>query len=87
MQFPMTRLLQIFLINVFSKLLSQLLENKYSLPKAYLNCACAIALKIAQILAAQASAQTFKNSCGASAIASEIVAAQVPSSGFTVVCI
>ena len=41
-----------------------------------MTCACAIALKIAKILAAQASAQSFKNNCGASAIASEIIAPQ-----------
>ena len=41
----------------------------------------AIALKIAKILAAQASAQSFENNCGASAIAGEIVALQEPISG------
>ena len=45
--------------------------------KSYLNCACEIALKIAKILAAQASAQPFKNNCSASAIASSIVAPQL----------
>ena len=39
-----------------------------------------IALKIAKILAAQASAESFKSSCGASAITSKIVALQVPTS-------
>ena len=48
---------------------------------SYLNCARAIALKIAKILANQASAQPFKNNYGASAIASKIVAPQVPTSG------
>ena len=37
-------------------------------------------LKIAKILAAQVSAQLFKNNCGASAIISEIIALQVPTS-------
>ena len=36
--------------------------------------------EIARILAAQASVQPFENNCGASAIASKIVAAQVPTS-------
>ena len=46
----------------------------------------ALALKIAKLIVAQASAQSFKNNCGASAIASEmvaaaIIAAHVPTSG------
>ena len=43
-------------------------------------------LKIAKILAAQASAQPFKNNCGTSAIASKIVAPQVPTSGYVHNC-
>ena len=46
-----------------------------------MTCACAIALKIAKILAAQVSAQPFEYNCGASTIATEIVAAQVPTFG------
>ena len=49
-----------------------LLKNNQSL--SHLNCVCAIALKIAKILAAEASAQPFKNNYGASTIASKIVA-------------
>ena len=40
-------------------------------------------LKIAKIFAVQASALPLKNSCGASAIASEIVGAQVPTSDYS----
>ena len=47
-----------------------------TLPYFYLNSASAIALKIPEILAAQASAQPFNNSCSVSAIASKIAAAQ-----------
>ena len=53
----------------FSELESQLIENKHFL--SYLNSTCAIALKVAKILTAQASAQPFKNNCGSSAIASK----------------
>ena len=63
----------------FCELQSQLLENNYS--KWFLNCACANALKIAEIPAAQASAQLFRNSCGASAIAIETVAARGAETG------
>ena len=48
----------------------------------YLHCACAITLKIAKILAVQASAQLFKNNCCTSTIASKIVAWQVSTSGY-----
>ena len=50
-----------------------------------MNYACAIALKIANILAAQALAQSFTNYCGASAIASKIVAPQVPISEYAII--
>ena len=46
----------------------------------------ATALKIAKILAEQASAQPFQYNSGASAIASKIVAAQVPTFGFKLAC-
>ena len=52
---------------------SWLKNNHFQL---HLNCACAIALKTAKILAAQAPAQPLKNNCGASAIASKLVAPQ-----------
>ena len=66
-----------YLVNVFVLTLIAFL--------IYLNCACAIALKIAEILAAQASAQPFKNNYGTSAIARNILffAAQVPTSDRT----
>ena len=59
-----------------------MIKNNHS--KSYLNWACAVALKIAKILAAQASAQPFKNNIisakALSQLASKIIAAQVPTS-------
>ena len=64
-----------YLVNVFFANFNHIrLKNNHSY--SYLTCACAIALKVAKILAAQASAQPFKNHCGASPIAREIVAPQ-----------
>ena len=73
---PSQKSCPMYLVNVFFLTLITF-DQKTIIPNLqYLNCACAVALKIAKILTAQASAQPFKNNRGASAIASKIVAPQ-----------